>query len=165
MMCMYLIYQYAHTSGSAAVICAPPMIWIIFLMICPVCRQYSILSNIIVGLCAHRLARSGPPPPRVVVALLCVALCCAPVFPAGVATIAPILEATVEDWDWTMNVRAADLRTAAVCCRQQSSFNYLLMFCGGGARHLVPNYLCLCVQHLFNLAAALFVLLPSTEYV
>lgn len=23
---------------------------------------------------------------------------------AGVATIAPILEATVEDWDWTMNV-------------------------------------------------------------
>lgn len=24
---------------------------------------------------------------------------------AGVATIAPILEATVEDWDWTMNVR------------------------------------------------------------
>ena len=26
-------------------------------------------------------------------------------FPAGVATIAPILEATVQDWDWTMNVR------------------------------------------------------------
>lgn len=24
---------------------------------------------------------------------------------AGVATIAPILEATIEDWDWTMNVR------------------------------------------------------------
>lgn len=27
---------------------------------------------------------------------------------AGVATIAPILEATVEDWDWTMNVSKKD---------------------------------------------------------
>ena len=33
-----------------------------------------------------------------------------PCFPAGVATIAPILEATVKDWDWTMNVRSADRR-------------------------------------------------------
>ena len=32
-------------------------------------------------------------------------------FPAGVATIAPILEATVEDWDWTMNVRGAERRS------------------------------------------------------